>query len=663
MKGYLRVIIVCMAFFVLVLSGCSSSDDDYIPSATGSGNQATGENQGDDNGQDEPLEGIEAVLASQGMTLVDQVTYDGDTGYLAEYDGKSSQGHNAKGEFVGPLPKYCLVLTGSPYNMGYQMGYLRPEATQKMATEFLEYILFSELELLGIDMSPDDPGAEALFKLIYKELLVVCTKTEPSIPDYLKREMSGVAQGAIDGGYPTSYGDILIINQGIDALFSTLASILIPATSDESTDFLNDLRDIIDTYPSLKDKILIQDGRVIFPDAKGFFPRFGCNEFVISGNATTGGQTYHGRDFMFATAGVYQDVVSMVVYLPDDGYPFVSVSPPGFVGKVTGLNSEGLSMGQDISLGNAFNSDPGLGCMLLIRDILQHCSNLSEAVERVRATKRGVPWDYIIGDDEENEQWGHGVVLEEGRSFPPFDGPDLLPDWEYWLLSGLPVEINGEEINLGIDYIDKLDDDQLVFDDDEGRLVIDRGVMVRGSKWQFPSEFRDISFGIPVPNPFFPMLDRWNIWIYFPDQVETNPDVVVATNHFIIPRMRFTQFEPIVYLGYAIEPLPESVWRYETMVDLILDNYENIDFFGPDSEQPAEGSAGWIIDFLNPNGEINSSAFYRDKDKPLDGEVEGHHAIMNNTTKEIKALFGYYQDPWVGIKLQPFVDWAYGTEE
>ena len=37
--------------------------------------------------------------------------------------------------------------------------------------------------------------------------------------------------------------------------------------------------------------------------------------------------------------------------------------------------------------------------------------------------------------------------------------------------------------------------------------------------------------------------------------------------------------------------------------------------------------------------------------------VEGHHVIMNNTKRQLKGLFGYMQDPWVGVDLGNFADW------
>jgi hypothetical protein len=160
--------------------------------------------------------------------------------------------------------------------------------------------------------------------------------------------------------------------------------------------------------------------------------------------------------------------------------------------------------------------------------------------------------------------------------------------------------------------------------------------MLRGAKWVYPGP-------IPTGNP------SDILSFCFPDQDETDPEMLLVTNHYIIPRMRFMQFIPIVQIIHAKGGLADSIWRYEAMLGLIQENYGAIDFFGDNPDSPAQGSAGWIIDFLN----TQRTDYYKHPDQ----DVEGHHVIMNNSRRELKALFGYMQDPWVGVKLMPFVEW------
>jgi hypothetical protein len=96
------------------------------------------------------------------------------------------------------------------------------------------------------------------------------------------------------------------------------------------------------------------------------------------------------------------------------------------------------------------------------------------------------------------------------------------------------------------------------------------------------------------------------------------------------------------------------------MLAYIDEKRGQIVYFGS-GDYPEIGSAGWIIDFLNTQRDY--PWFYRDKDKdgtlekPVNCNVEGHHVIMNNTKRQLKGLFGYMQDPWVGVDLGNFADW------
>jgi hypothetical protein len=124
--------------------------------------------------------------------------------------------------------------------------------------------------------------------------------------------------------------------------------------------------------------------------------------------------------------------------------------------------------------------------------------------------------------------------------------------------------------------------------------------------------------------------------------------------------MRVSQFHPVSNYGYNLGMMGDSTWRYEYMLSLINENYGKISFFG-EGDFPEPGTAGWIIDFLNPNfdhpvkGNIPNGVkkYY----KPQNRDVDGMHIVINNTDREFKSLFNYLPDPWAGIKLMPFVNW------
>jgi hypothetical protein len=336
---------------------------------------------------------------------------------------------------------------------------------------------------------------------------------------------------------------------------------------------------------------------------------------------------------MFATADIYQDCSVMAVYLTDRGHPFATVTVPGFVGQSTAMNSEGLSAGQDICMVGVAGITPGVGSMLVIRDIVQNSANLDEAVRRMRAIPRGVPWIYFIADDDRDARWGNAAELETITNQYPVAGPE---------------KINILEKVLFLKYINKLDEDQLV----DG--YIDGGVMVRGMTWEYPEAFIGEGNDALNPDNRAEYNEHYSKGINFPMQHEINPDVIAAANHFIIPRLAMLHYDPVVYLGYTMSgQMPESIWRYE-MMERDLEKYKgSIDFFG-EGDVPAEGSAGWLIDFLNTQRE--NQKFYG---KAPDRTVEGHHAVIDNDNRIIMGLYGYMDDPWMKVELMNFVKWHY----
>jgi hypothetical protein len=52
------------------------------------------------------------------------------------------------------------------------------------------------------------------------------------------------------------------------------------------------------------------------------------------------------RDFQLSTGDTFQDYVSMIIYNPKDGrVKSVSTTVPGFIGSITGMNINGVSIG------------------------------------------------------------------------------------------------------------------------------------------------------------------------------------------------------------------------------------------------------------------------------------------------------------------------------
>ena len=78
-----------------------------------------------------------------------------------------------------------------------------------------------------------------------------------------------------------------------------------------------------------------------------FFPElFHCSGFAIFGKATADGHIYHGRvlDYLKGV-GLEQNAVT-IVHQPDYGHAWINISYAGFVGSVTAMNDQGISIGE-----------------------------------------------------------------------------------------------------------------------------------------------------------------------------------------------------------------------------------------------------------------------------------------------------------------------------
>ena len=75
----------------------------------------------------------------------------------------------------------------------------------------------------------------------------------------------------------------------------------------------------------------------------------------------TGKRRLFGRDFIFPTAHVFQDVACMIIYRPDSAgttarHGIVSQTAPGFVGSLTALNSKGVAIGVNMTPSHLCNA-------------------------------------------------------------------------------------------------------------------------------------------------------------------------------------------------------------------------------------------------------------------------------------------------------------------
>jgi isopenicillin-N N-acyltransferase like protein len=154
-----------------------------------------------------------------------------------------------------------------------------------------------------------------------------------------------------------------------------------------------------------------------------FIPEmFHCSGFAVMNSATSDGTLYHGRVLDYAVDWQLQKHAVLIVAEPDGGVPFVNVSYAGFIGSVTGMNAEHVSIGE--MGGRGFGHWDGVPMALLVREALQSAHNLDEAVAVFRDNPRTCQYFYVIADGKSNRavgmeaSWNAFTVVQPGEAHP-----------------------------------------------------------------------------------------------------------------------------------------------------------------------------------------------------------------------------------------------------
>lgn len=228
-----------------------------------------------------------------------------------------------------------LHLRGSPYEMGYQHGVLLKEQVQENGQKYLYDTIIGK------------------WGFSYDYLFSCSNTMKPYIPQEYKDEMQGLADGA-----DVPYTDILILHTHLDAI----------------------------RY----------GGSLGLESASEAMPQLLCSNFVVVGAATADGNVYHGLNLDWTLESGIQENAVVIVYEPDNGNSFVSISWAGLIGALTGMSEKNISIGQMVSE-TTDQTLNGMPHMFMIRKVLQYSGNLNDAVNIITQTHRASGWNIILG--------------------------------------------------------------------------------------------------------------------------------------------------------------------------------------------------------------------------------------------------------------------------
>lgn len=541
------------------------------------------------------IQELEIAFAKDNYEIAKNVVFENQRGFIAHH--KNAFNYESK------KVKRIFYVEGNAYQMGYMIGEMAEEDIVKMTSSFLDKVLLS---FIKVDIDPKK--IPVIWNTLMNILENETKRVLQDMPQEYIDEMKGIEAGckAVNAETKVTFGRILMLNSGFDILLSNFYA----------------LNQLWEKYPlSIKDlEIPIM-----------------CNAFSVFGEATKDGKHYFGRDFMFPPGDAFEHTATMIIYHPTDGrLPLVSVTAPGFVGSIAAMNSEGIAMGVDmVPSGNCNNERPGINSLMMVRHTIHRGTNAKKALDVVVNTQRGVSWLYMIADGKNDKS----LVIEAGKSTEELGSAKYPPDELKWLAL-LP----------DADFVNRF----------ENQLP-QKGLMVRWNDYKYPKKFQEFNENLFW---YYEKKVSSKSWgergyinkthkgtncpdgFYFSPQRENKDDVLIMTNHYIVPSMRLCAMNPMT-IEMAKNKANEVQWRYDELNNQILFNYGNID-----AEKALE-----LIDFLSP--ERKHSEFYKNNKKSSDGKtqrIRGSISLFNVTDKTVKSKYGFYADDWISITLPNYVN-------
>jgi hypothetical protein len=158
----------------------------------------------------------------------------------------------------------------------------------------------------------------------------------------------------------------------------------------------------------------------IFPEL------FHCSGFALWGSATAGGKLYHGRVLDYMTLVGLQDAATTFILSPDSKHSFANIGYAGFIGSVSGMNDQQISLGEMGGRGEG-NWD-GVPMATLMRRALEECSTLDEVKTLWNQSPRTCEYYYVFADGKIPSAVGVAATPEKIEFIEPGAGHELLGD-------------------------------------------------------------------------------------------------------------------------------------------------------------------------------------------------------------------------------------------
>jgi hypothetical protein len=155
------------------------------------------------------------------------------------------------------------------------------------------------------------------------------------------------------------------------------------------------------------------------------FPElFHCSGFAVFGQATRDGKLYHGRVLDYMTTIGLQDAATTFIVSVDGQIPFANVGYAGFIGSVSGMNAEKISLGE--MGGRGEGQWDGVPMATLMRRALEECSSLEQVKQLWRESPRTCEYYYVFADGNAKTAVGVAATPDSIQFVGPGESHELL---------------------------------------------------------------------------------------------------------------------------------------------------------------------------------------------------------------------------------------------
>jgi hypothetical protein len=155
------------------------------------------------------------------------------------------------------------------------------------------------------------------------------------------------------------------------------------------------------------------------------FPElFHCSGFAVFGDATVDGKLYHGRVLDYMTMIGLQDAATTFIVAVDGKIPFATIGYAGFIGSVSGMNHEQISLGE--MGGRGEGQWDGVPMATLMRRALEECRTLPEVIDLWSNSPRTCEYYYVFADGKDRSAVGVAATPEKIEFVYPGQGHPLL---------------------------------------------------------------------------------------------------------------------------------------------------------------------------------------------------------------------------------------------